>query len=81
MTAVSFSMRRGVDGFTMSDVTVGTAAPTSLDFEFRYQVLDANSANINDFDIIRAIKAMIRWLETNGSTAIAITTQPSGPPN
>jgi hypothetical protein len=81
MTAVSFQMQRGVDGFKMSDVTVGAAAPTSLDFEFRYQVLDANSKNMNDWDIVRAIKAMIRWLETNGTTATAITTQPSGPPN
>jgi hypothetical protein len=81
MTAVSFQMQRGVDGFKMSDVTVGSAAPTSQDFEFRFQVLDAQSKNINDLDLVKVLKVFIRWVETNGPTAISITTQPSGPPN
>lgn len=82
MTAVSFGINRGVGGFKMSDVTVGTGAPgNSNDMEFRFQVLDANSKNMNDLDLVMGIKALLRWIETNGPTAIAITQQPSGPPN
>ncbi len=86
MTAVSFLMYRGVDGFTPNDVTVAANAPASEDFEFRFNVLDGNGKNINDFDIIRAMKAMIRWLEIRGGLVgiyqiTGITQQPSGPPN
>lgn len=81
MTAVSFSMSRGVDGFKMSDVTVGTSAPGAGDVELRFNVTDTNSKNMNDCDLIRIIKAFQRWLETNGGSAIAITQQPSGPPS
>lgn len=80
MTAVSFSMSRGVDGFKMSDVTVGTSAPGTGDVELRFNVLDTNSKNLNDLDLTRILKAMIRWVQTNGNSAIAITNQPSGPP-
>jgi hypothetical protein len=81
MTAVSFSMNRGVDGTKMSDVTVGTSAPGTLDVELRFNVLDSNSKNLNDGDLYRIIKAFQRWILTNGNSAIAITNQPSGPPN
>lgn len=83
MTAVSFQMSRGVDGFKMSDVTVGTNAPAAGDVEFRFNVLDssAGTKNMNDLDLVKLLKAMLRWVETNGNSAIAITNQPSGPPN
>ncbi|HUI12558.1 MAG TPA: hypothetical protein VL048_03700 [Xanthobacteraceae bacterium] len=81
MTAVSFSMSRGVDGFKMSDVTVGTSAPGSGDVELRFNVLDTNSHNMNDLDLVRILDAFKRWVLTGGTTAIAITQQPSGPPN
>ena len=81
MTAVSFSMSRGVDGFKMSDVTVGTSAPGSGDVEIRFNVTDTHGKKLNDLDLIKIGKAFIRWFETNGSSAIAITTQPSGPPS
>ena len=81
MTAVSFSMSRGVDGFKMSDVTVGTSAPGSGDVEFRFNVLDTNSKNLNDDDLVRILKAFQRWVLTNGSSVISITQQPSGPPS
>ena len=81
MTAVSFSMSRGVDGFKMSDVTVGTSAPGAGDVEFRFNVTDTNGKNMNDDDLYRILKAFQRWILTNGGTAIAITNQPSGPPN
>lgn len=80
MTAVSFSISRGVGGFKMSDITVGTSAPGAGDIELRFNVLDTNSKNMNDKDLILALEAFRRWLLTNGGTAIAITNQPSGPP-
>jgi hypothetical protein len=80
MTAVSFSLKRGVDGFKMSDVTVSALAPNADDIEIRFQVLDANSKNMNDLDLVKAAKAFIRWFENNGASSIAITQQPSGPP-
>jgi hypothetical protein len=80
MTAVSFSIGRGVSGTKMSDVTVGTSAPGAGDIELRFNVTDTNGKNMNDKDIIIALKAFERWLLTNGNTAIAITNQPSGPP-
>lgn len=79
MTAVSFSISRGVSGTKMSDVTVGTSAPGSGDIEFRFNVLDTNGKNMNDKDLFIALEAFERWILNNG-TKIAITTQPSGPP-
>ena len=81
MTAVSFSIKRGVDGFKMSDITVGSLAPNADEVEIRFQVLDGQSKNMNDLDLVKAAKAFIRLFETNGGTGTALTTQPSGPPN
>lgn len=81
MTAVSFSMSRGVDGLKMSDVTVGTSAPGAGDVEFRFNILDTNSKNMNDKDLWLILQAFQRWVLNGGGTAIAITQQPSGPPN
>ena len=81
MTAVSFSMSRGVDGFKMSDVTVGTSAPGSGDVELRFNVLDGQSKNMNDLEIFKILEAFERWILTNGTSVVSITTQPSGPPN
>lgn len=92
MTAVSFVMTRnptttsGGGDFSMKSVTVGTNAPSSGDFEFRFNVLDGNSKNINDLDIVRAIKSMIAYVTTGGGTTggngyTSVTQQPSGPPN
>jgi hypothetical protein len=86
MTAVSFQLNRGQGGFLMSDVTVGSNAPAAGDVELRFNVLDANSKNMNDLDLVMLIKAFIRYLETNsgavgGFQTVAVTNQPSGPPN
>jgi hypothetical protein len=87
VTAVSLSIQRGVDGFLINDITVGALAPdTNVDMEFRFQVLDLQGKNMNDLDLVKGLKAIIRWLETNGKLigtggGVAITTQPSGPPN
>ena len=81
MTAVSFSMSRGVGGFKMTDVTVGSLAPGAGDVELRFDVLDGQSKNMNDKVIYEILESFKRWLLTGGSSAIAITLQPSGPPN
>lgn len=81
MTAVSFSISRGVSGMKMSDITVGTSAPGAGDIELRFNVLDTNGKNLNDKDLVVALLAFRRALETNGGTGIAITNQPSGPPS
>jgi hypothetical protein len=88
MTAVSFAMRRGFESssFEMSSVTVGSNAPSAGDFEFRFNVLDANSKNLNDGDLARVIKAFEMWVLNGGTSAagqllVSITNQPSGPPN
>jgi hypothetical protein len=78
--AVSFSIRRGVPGTSMSDITVGTQAPSTLDIELRFQVLDANGKNLNDQDIFLALKAFQRAIMQNGTT-VDFTLQPSGPPS
>ena len=80
MTAVSFSIRRGVSGMQMSDITVGTSAPGTLDIELRFNVLDSNSKNLNDQDIFLALKAFQRAIMQNGTT-VDITLSPSGPPS
>ena len=80
MTAVSLSISRGVSGTKMSDITVGTSAPGTGDIELRFNVLDTNSKNLNDKDIVIALLAFRRAIETNGGTQIALTNQPSGPP-
>jgi hypothetical protein len=82
MTAVSFSINRGVDGFKQTDITVGSTAPATGDVMLSFNVLDTNSKNMNDGDLIRALKAFRLWILTNGALNVtAITNQPSGPPN
>jgi hypothetical protein len=80
MTAVSFSISRGVSGTKISDITVGTSAPGAGDVELRFNVLDANSKNMNDLDIRLALRAFERAIEQNGTT-VDFTLQPSGPPS
>jgi hypothetical protein len=86
MTAVSFQLNRGQGGFLMSDVVVGSNAPAGGDVELRFNVLDANSKNMNDLDLVMLIKAFIRYVETGGGSTggfpyVAVTLQPSGPPS
>jgi hypothetical protein len=90
MTAVSFQLNRGFEatGFQMSSVTVGTNAPAGGDLELRFNVLDSSpgTKNMNDGDLYRIICAFERWILTNGGFTggngyVAITNQPSGPPN
>lgn len=62
MTAVSLSIRRGADGFKLNDFTVGTSAPGTLDIEFRFNLLDANSHAVTRKDLHNALMAIERAL-------------------
>jgi hypothetical protein len=58
MTAVSLSVKRGVDGFTISDVVISNLAPNANDIELRFQLLDANSVALSREDVVvRAFNA------------------------
>jgi hypothetical protein len=58
MTAVSLSVNRGVDGFQIKDVTIGTSAPGTGDIELRFNLTDTNSVNLTREDVIvRAMNA------------------------
>lgn len=62
MTAVSISSSRGLDGFKLTDLTVGTSVPGAGDFEFRYNLLDTNSNAITRKDLVIFLKALRRAL-------------------
>jgi hypothetical protein len=92
MTAVSFQMYRnpttnsGGGDFSMESVTVGSNAPAGGDFELRFNVLDQNSKNVNDLDLIRFLKSCIAFVTTGGGATggngyTSVTQHPSGPPN
>ena len=57
MTAVSLSISRGVDGFKVSDFTVGTSAPGAGDIELRFNLTDTNSAALTRKDVFKALEA------------------------
>jgi len=80
MTAVSLALLNGVDGFKVSDFTVGTAAPTAgQDFELRFNLTDQASHNITSKAIVIAIKAFIRAVEDSGSN-VSVFAGLLGPP-
>ncbi|MGA2056919.1 MAG: hypothetical protein ABSG88_16590 [Bradyrhizobium sp.] len=60
MTAHSYSINRGQDGFRQSDFTHGTLAPNANDVELRVNTLDQNGANLTRKDIDDALKAFAR---------------------
>jgi hypothetical protein len=67
MTAVSLSVKRGVDGFTISDVTISNLAKNANDVELRFNLLDANSVALSREDVVvRALNAF-RTAILNGS--------------
>lgn len=78
MTAVSLGINNGVDGFKNSDITVGTNAPSGVDFEFRFNLTDANSHNITPKELIIALDAFIRAINTGGANVQFTKVQ--GPP-
>lgn len=76
MTAVSLSISRGVDGFKISDFTVGTSAPGAGDIELRFQLLDTNSKPLLEKDVILACEAFIRALLTGGNNVFVTNSPP-----
>jgi hypothetical protein len=79
MTAVSIQMQRGQSGTKISDFTVGTAAPATLDLEVRYQLLDTNANPLTREDIVLFLKAIERLLLQNGLQNPAGTFVQPGP--
>jgi hypothetical protein len=74
MAAISIAINRGVPGVKATDFTVGTAAPTaSTDIELRFNTTDQNSNNILILDVIVAMEAIRRALETTDSNVNVIT--------
>lgn len=64
MAAVSYSIKRGKDGFKISDFTIGTLAPNADDFEVRLNLTDANGAVTTRKEMVIALMAVIRGLES-----------------
>lgn len=75
MTAVSVSIKRGVDGLKPSDIVVGSSAPGANDIELRVNLLDANSHALTDKDIKIALEAFIRYFQA-GSNVGGATAPP-----
>jgi hypothetical protein len=73
MAAISLSIKRGVDGFKITDFTVGTLAPGANDFELRFNTTDANAKAVTMLDVKKAIEAFIRATQTTDSTVNIIT--------
>jgi hypothetical protein len=79
MTAVSLSLNRGAN-MVPTSITVGSSAPGVGDMEFRFNVLDTHSKNLNLNDLIQALELCKIALLAQGPK-VQITNQPSGPPN
>jgi hypothetical protein len=60
MAAISLSIKNGVDGFRISDFTVGTNPPGANDIELRYNTTDANSNVITLKTVANALDAFKR---------------------
>lgn len=64
MAAVSYSINRGQDGFKITDFTHGTLTPNANDIEVRVNTTDANSVALKVKDVVIALKAVIRAIES-----------------
>jgi hypothetical protein len=64
MAAISFSINRGDDGFKISSFTIGVLAPNANDIEFRYNTTDTNGATVTRKDLIQALEAFERAIES-----------------
>lgn len=63
-TNLSLSLTNGNDGFKLSDITVGTSAPGTGDYEFRVNATDANSNVLTRKGMVIALKAFLRVIES-----------------
>lgn len=73
MAAISLSINRGVDGFGISDFTVGTLAPNAGDVEMRFNTTDGEGNDMLLVDVIKALEAFIRAMEQTGGNVNIIT--------
>jgi len=64
MAGISFSIKRGNDGFKISDFTTGALAPNADDIEFRFNTTDLNAAVLTRKDLIKALEAFERLIES-----------------
>jgi hypothetical protein len=71
MAGISFSIKRGNDGFKISDFTIGTQVPNADDIELRFNTTDSNAAVLTRKDIYKALEAFERVI---ASGAIFTTT-------
>lgn len=79
MAAISIALSRGVQGFKISDYTIGTSAPGSGDFEFRYNTTDTNSKAVTKLDLqiaLRAIEWQLAEMEQSPAGTYVITAPP-----
>lgn len=60
MASISLSIAHGVDGFKISDFTVGVLAPNAGDFELRFNTTNTNSALITIKEVFKALEAFER---------------------
>lgn len=58
------AINRGLDGFKISDFTLGTSSSASSDFELRVANLDGQGAVPTRKDVVIALKAMTRVIES-----------------
>jgi hypothetical protein len=66
MASISIAINNGVEGFKISDFTVGTATPTALtDMEFRFNTTDQLSHTITRKTLVNALRAFERAIESD----------------
>jgi hypothetical protein len=65
MASISLSIKNGVDGFKVSDFTVGTLATNANDFELRFNTADANSNVITIKEVTIALMAFQRAIQSD----------------
>jgi hypothetical protein len=64
MANISISIARGKDGFRIDDFTVGTTGPSSNDIMLAFSTTDSNSALLTVKDVVLALRAFERALES-----------------
>ncbi len=74
MAAISVAINRGVDGFKITDYTVGTAAPTGgTDIELRFNTTDQLGAPVTMKNVLIALEAFERAIMTTDSNVNIIS--------
>ena len=68
MADIFIGLSRGVDGFKMSDFTVGSSTTATTDFELRIADADDQSQPIKRIDVQKALEAFERFLAQPNTT-------------